>query len=150
MKRIFLIILIFLSKSVIAQSNNKPYIYDSKLEIGHIKLMEYPNSRIFFHEYRTNIDTLKNHKDDYSLIVKFAIFGDLMNRIIILTFDGPVDYCELKCPNNLSHTTTIPNKDNTEYKFIINKLATKELSFVILSKEKIYVKINEVSKYITP
>lgn len=59
MKAIPLFVLLYLSKNVIAQSSNSPYIYDSTLEIGHIKLLEYLNSKLFFYEYSQNMTPQK-------------------------------------------------------------------------------------------
>lgn len=150
MKKVSVLLFIFLCGSAIAQRNRNPYIYDSTLQIGHIKLVEYPNSKLFFQSYISGIDTSENHKDDYSATIKFTVIGALVNRTIILTFNRPVDDCELICANGLSHTTIIHNNDKTEYKFIINRVTAKELSFAIFSKNKIHVKIHERSKYITP
>lgn len=150
MKIYSLIILLFICKNVTAQRNGSPYIYDSTLDIGHIKLVEYPNSKLFFREYMQSIDTSEKHKNEYLSTIKFKVTGALVNRIFTLTFDHPVNFCELKCQNNVSQVTTIANKDKTVYKFAIKELKTAEFSFIIFSKEKVYTKISEVSKYITP
>lgn len=150
MKVFSFIIFLFLCKNLIAQGNNNTYIYDSSLDIGHIKLMEYPNSKWFFHEYRQDIDSSENHKNDYLTTIKLKVVGALVNRMITITFDGPVNSCELKCANCVPAITTTANKDKTNYRFVINKPDAGEISIVISTREKMFAKINEVSKYIKP
>lgn len=150
MKTLSIIIFILLGKTVIAQTSNAPYIYDSTNTIGHIKLIEYPNNKVFFHKYEQNIDQSENHKDDYYTIFTFQEMGTITNRTIILAFDKPVNTCELKCPNGILHATSTRNNNNTEYKFVISQIKADEFSFVMYSKEKIFTKIYELNKYIEP
>ena len=148
MKTLYILILVLFSKNAIAQSKNSLYIYDSSSPIGHIRLIEYPDIKVVFNEYKYYVDSAENHKGDYLTIFTFQQFGTVVNRVIILTFDKPVKSCELKCPHGVSHIITTFNKEKTEYKFIINELKTNKFSFITYSKEEVYTKIDEVSKYI--
>lgn len=148
MRTLFMFLLVLFANTVIAQKKNGPYIYDSTVNGGHIQIMEYPDVNIRLRQFRPSVDSSENHKGDYVTEFLFQVTGNIINRTFILRFDKPINACELKCPDGVSQVTCTSNKEKTKYKFVVNKISAKEFSFVAFSKEGVYTKINEVSRYI--
>lgn len=139
---LFLLFTLF-SKVVIAQSRNNIYIYDSTVSGGHIKLIEYPNTRVDLKEFSETIDSSADHHGDYLTTFAFRETGDILNRTITVSFDKPVCSCELKYSNGVSNVAATHNREKTQYHFVISYIKSDEFSFVIYGKEKFFTKIYE-------